>query len=127
MTMTEQSTAPAVDALLTALKARDLPGIGACLTDDVRFRALVPPGPFELNGPADVIARLERWFGGEDDFELLESSAHRTGACYQLTWLVRMRNDAGRRQIVEQYAFARLEGERIVSLDLLCSGFHDEV
>jgi SnoaL-like domain len=106
---------------------RDFPGLAACLHPDLRFRALVPPGPFETLGVEEAMSRFRRWFDGEDDFEVLDASIGQVGARIYLRWRVRMRAAADPESVrlVEQHAFASA-GERIESLDLLCSGFQLE-
>jgi hypothetical protein len=49
-----------------ALGRRDFEAMADCLDPDVRFRGLIPPGPFEVAGPEEVMARFRRWFGGPD-------------------------------------------------------------
>jgi hypothetical protein len=117
--ITQQLTG--ADLFMAALSRRDLGAMGACLAPDVRFRALVPPGPFEAQGRAEVLARLERWFGGTDRFELLAASADAIGPRMHLSWRVRM-TGADSSRLVEQHAFVTA-GERIESMDLLCSGW----
>ena len=118
---------PIAGLFLDALAHRDFPAMACCLHPDIRFRALVPSGPFETAGVADVMSRFRRWFDGDDDFEVVDASIGQVGTRLYLRWRVRMRSasdpDSGR--LVEQHAFATA-GERIESLDLLCSGFHSE-
>ncbi|MGV9668684.1 hypothetical protein [Nocardia niigatensis] len=45
-----------------------------------RLRAVVPPGPFELTGPADVAGRSESWLGGPGEFEVLDAAIGQVGA-----------------------------------------------
>lgn len=118
--ITQQQLAGA-DLFLAALSRRDFGAMGACLAPDVRLRALVPPGPFEAQGRAEVLARLERWFGGPDRFELLATSADAVGPRVHLCWRVRTTGTDSSR-LVEQHAFVTA-GERIESMDLLCSGW----
>jgi hypothetical protein len=109
------------DLFVEALVRRDFGAMGACLAPGVWFRALVPPGPCEARGPAEVMARFERWFGGADRFELLAVSVDAVGPRVHLCWRVRM-TGAGASRLVEQHAFASA-GELIESMDLLCSGW----
>jgi hypothetical protein len=117
----------AADRFVAALARRDFGVMGACLAPGIRFRALVPPGPFEARGRTEVVARLERWFGGEDRFELLAASVDAIGTRLHLCWRVRM-TTAGpppESRLVEQHAFATA-ADRIEALDLVCSGFISE-
>lgn len=123
----ESAQWPIAGLFLDSLGRRDFQSMASCLDRDVRFRALVPRGPFELTGSADVAERFERWFGGGDEFEVVDASIGQVGGCLYFRWRIRMssESDPHSARIVEQHAFARV-GERIESIDLLCSGFHAE-
>ena len=112
------------DRWLAALAQRDFDAMARCLAPDIRFRALVPPGPFEAKGRTAVIAHLRRWFGGDDDFELLDGSVGAIGTRLHLRWRVRMTSTGSvhASRTAEQHAFATV-ADSIETLDLLCSGF----
>jgi hypothetical protein len=61
-----------------ALARRDFAAMADCLDADVRFRALVPPGPFEIIGRDQTMERFGRWFGGPDELELLDTTIWRS-------------------------------------------------
>lgn len=108
--------------LLDALTRRDFASLGSCLEPDVRFRALVPPGPFELGTAAAVEAKFAGWFGGEDRFEVVDATASRIGTKVYLRWRIRMTPAEGPSREAEQHLY--LSGEdRVAAIDLLCSGF----
>jgi SnoaL-like domain len=114
-------------AFLDALARRDFVALESCLHPNVRFRALVPPGTFEATGPTDVVSNFRRWFGGDDDFEVVDASIGQVRPRLYLRWRVRMTSpaDPASSRLAEQHAFATA-GELIDSLDLLCSGFQAE-
>ncbi|MEP6626256.1 MAG: nuclear transport factor 2 family protein [Acidimicrobiia bacterium] len=114
----------AAGLFLEALALRDFAAMGACLHPDLRFRALVPRGPFDTTGAEQALTRFRSWFDGPDDFEVVDASIGQVGTRIYLRWRVRMRSasDPGAVRLVEQHAFASA-GDRIESLDLLCSGF----
>lgn len=118
---------PIAGLFLDALARRDFLALQACLHPDVRLRALVPPGPFGTTGRSEAMDRFRGWFGGEDGFEVVDASIGQVGPRLYLRWRVRMSSatDPGSSRLVEQHAFATA-GERIESLDLLCSGFQTE-
>ncbi len=95
-----------------------------CLDADIKFRGLVPPGPFEVTGRAEVVARFRRWFGGPDSLEILDATIGDIGPKVYLRWRVAMTpaSDSEPSRLVEQHFFAIVD-DRITSLDLLCSGF----
>ncbi|TSD99772.1 nuclear transport factor 2 family protein [Skermania sp. ID1734] len=110
--------------LLDALTARDFTALHQSLADDVRLRALVPPGPFEVSGAEAVTGQFRTWFGGDDSFELVATSLGRVGDRLYLRWQVRMQptGDTAAARIAEQHVFATVS-DRIDSLDLVCSGW----
>lgn len=118
---------PVVGLLLDAITRRDFDALGTCLEGGVRFRALVPPGLIELDSATDVVAKFTAWFGGDDDFEVLDASIGQTGNRLYARWKVRMtpRGAPENARVAEQHVFTRGEG-RITDLDLMCSGFHAE-
>jgi hypothetical protein len=119
---------PVAGLLLDALTRRDFDALQACLDERVRFRALVPSGAFERDGAADTAAKFRTWFGGADRFEVADAAIGQLGARMYARWRVRMW-PPGRPsdvRVAEQHVFSTGQ-ERIVTLDLLCSGFHAEV
>ena len=84
-----------------------------------------PPGPFDALGPAATIDRFRGWFGGPDDFAVVDAGHERRGDKLALHWLVRMRptHDPGAARIAEQRAFLTTAQDRITTIDLLCSGW----
>jgi hypothetical protein len=112
---------------LDAFTRRDFAAVSASLDPDVCFRALVPPGPFTTVGAAGAASHLQRWFGGEDSFDVIDATIGQLGSRIYLRWRVRMRSagNPNAARVVEQHAFATVAGH-IQSLDLLCSGFHTE-
>jgi SnoaL-like domain len=118
---------PAAGRYVQALTERDFAALRNCLHPDVRFRAVVPPGPFELNGSAAVTAKFESWFGEHEIFEVLDAAIGQVGTRMYLRWRLRVAAAAtphgGR--IVEQHVYAT-GTNGIETLDLLISGFQPE-
>jgi len=114
---------------LEALAARDYPQMAATLSGDVRFRALLPPGPMDWNGADDVAAVFTSWFGDAEDFELIDATVGEVGGRLHLSWRLRVRpapfgiGDGW--HVIEQQAYADA-AETIDTLDLLCSGFRPD-
>jgi TusA-related sulfurtransferase len=116
-------TQRAARRFVAAIAARDLHGIIAGLTPDSRFRYLVPPGPAELSGAAEVAAKFLQWFEEAEAVEVqsirVEPIADRTSVRYR--FLLHMQEGW---EVVEQQTYLDMDGEgRIAALDLLCSGF----
>ncbi|HEX3622611.1 MAG TPA: nuclear transport factor 2 family protein [Acidimicrobiales bacterium] len=109
-----------------ALGLRDFDTMAGCLDPSVRLRGLLPPGPFEVVGPGDVMARFRQWFGGPDVFKIVDATVGEVGPKLYLRWRVTMTPawPSAPTRLAEQHVFATID-RSIVGLDLLCSGFSD--
>ena len=120
----------APERFLEALTDRDFPRLADCLAPNVSMQLLLPRGPEERSGRADVSARLEGWFAAAPQFEVDAAHHAMVGARHRLTWrfrLVRQGEGAeGPWEVLEQVAFCDEGPDGIERLDLLCSGFHPE-
>jgi hypothetical protein len=118
-----------IDAFLEGLAAQDFAKLGGALAADARLRALLPSGPREWAGTEVIADRFARWFGGTEDFELVETAVGEVGGRLHLHWRLRLRAErlgAGW-FTVEQQAYADTdEGGRIARIDLLCTGYRPE-
>ena len=114
---------------LEALATRDYQQMAATLSADVRFRAMLPPGPMDWNGADDVAAVFTSWFGEAEDFELIDATVGEVGGRLHLSWRLRVRpapfGIGEGWHVIEQQAYADA-AETIDSLDLLCSGFRPD-
>lgn len=114
---------------IEALANRDFPLMATTLAKTIRFRALLPPGPMEWQGPERVTEAFKSWFGGADDFELVDATVGEVGGRLHLSWRIRVRpapfGIGENWHVIEQQGYADAT-DSIVTLDLLCSGFHPE-
>lgn len=114
---------------LESLANRDYALMATTLAPDVRFRAMLPPGPMDQEGRATVADTFGSWFGTADDFEVIDATVGEVGGRLHLSWRLRLRpapfgiGDGW--HVIEQQAYADT-GDGINSLDLLCSGFRPE-
>jgi len=114
---------------LETLTNRDYARMAGTLAPGVRFRAMLPSGPRELEGPAAVTEAFRTWFGQADEFELVDATVGEVGGRLHLSWRLRLRpapfgiGDGW--HVIEQQAYAAAT-ESIDTLDLLCSGFQPE-
>lgn len=112
---------------LEALTNRDYPRLARTLSPEVRFRAMLPPGPMNWAGPDQVADTFRSWFGSAQDFELLDATVGEIGGRLHLSWRVRVRpapfGIGEGWHVIEQQAYADAT-DTIDALDLLCSGFH---
>jgi TusA-related sulfurtransferase len=111
------------DEFVKSIAARDYKGIFGAFAPDARFRFLIPPGPGQLVGAAEVAAKYFTWFGDADPITvesvLVEPLAGRISVRYRF----RLRKH-GRWEVIEQQTYLDMDSElRITAIDLLCSGF----
>ena len=106
---------------LEALTSREFDRLAEYLDDEIRFRALLPPMELDLAGRDAVIGKFRQWFGDRPEFAVLDTEIGQVGPRLSMRWRVWVRDEGGE-QVVEQHAFITV-AERIVILDLLCSGF----
>ena len=82
-----------------------------------------------IDGVGAVTDAFGSWFGGAEDFELVDATVGEVGKRLHLTWRIRLRpapfgiGDGW--HVIEQQAYADAT-ETIHALDLLCSGFQPE-
>ncbi|QGN58041.1 hypothetical protein [Nostocoides sp. HKS02] len=114
--------------LLETLAARDFDRVLDCLETDATMRALLPSGPAEFHGAIQIVENLRTWFGCAHEFEVLNGTFDEVGGRPHVTWRFRLHptpwgDDAW--HVIEQQAYLH-DGERIASIDLLCSGFQPD-
>jgi TusA-related sulfurtransferase len=119
----QEESSVAAKRFVEAIAARDYKGLFGAMAPDVRFRYLIPPGPGEVVGAADVAAKYFDWFGDADALEVQSVQvgplADRTSARYRFL----LHEQDGWKE-VEQQTYVDVDAEgRITAIDLLCSGF----
>ncbi len=114
---------------LEALATRDYEQMASTLSEGVKFRAMLPPGPMDWSGAKKVAGVFTSWFGDAEDFEVVDATVGEIGGRLHLSWRLRVRpapsgiGDGW--HTIEQQAYADAT-ETIETLDLLCSGFHPD-
>jgi TusA-related sulfurtransferase len=109
-------------AFVDALADRSPKRLQACFHPDVELRALVPPGLQESVGFAEVLARLESWFGAPDSIQLLKKEVYRVSDRLHVRYRFGEHYSDGDSEIIEQDAYCEVRDGRIVAIDILCSG-----
>ncbi len=111
------------------LGARDFDAVVATLTDDVRFRALLPGRVLDLHDRDAVRATFETWFGGAERWDLVEAVVGDVGGRLHLRWRLSVthpRVGPGDLLVEQQvYADAGPDG-RLSDVALLCTGFRPQ-
>jgi len=115
--------------LLEALAERDFAHMSECFDPAATMRAMLPNGPAEFQGAAQIAENFQCWFGNAEAFEVLDGTVGEVGDRLHLAWRLRLRptpwgDDAW--HVIEQQAYVRA-GDRIEAIDLLCSGFMPDV
>jgi hypothetical protein len=116
-------------AFLEGLAAQDFAQLGGALAADACLRALLPAGLREWAGAEAIADRFARWFGDTEDFELVEATVGEVGGRLHLHWRLRLRAQrlgAGWFTVEQQVYADTDDGDRIVRLDLLCTGYRPE-
>jgi hypothetical protein len=116
-------------SFLEGLAVQDFARLSDALTADARLRALLPRGPMEWSGAQVIADQFAHWFGGTENYELVEGSVSEVGRRLHLHWRLRLQAERlGTGWFtVEQQAYADADdGGRIVQLDLLCTGYRRE-
>lgn len=113
---------------LEALAVRDFERMADCFTPEATMRALIPPGLSESEGAGQIVDNIRSWFGGAEEFEVLDGTVGEVGVRLHVSWRLRMHptpwgDDAW--HVIEQQAYLRA-GQQIEAMDLLCSGFQPE-
>jgi hypothetical protein len=114
---------------LEALATRDYERMATTLGPTIRFRALLPRGATQWEGPESVTDAFRSWFGAADDFELVDATVGEIGGRLFLSWRIRLRpapfGKGENWHVIEQHGYADAT-DSIETLDLLCSGFHPD-
>jgi hypothetical protein len=114
------------ERFVEAMGARDYTRVRDLLDPAAHLRALIPPGPFELDGSREIADRFGSWFGDAAACELVSSAVDEVADRVRITYRLRVRHEAGADPVVvEQTAFCDIQSGKVVALDLLCSGFRD--
>ena len=111
-------------SIAAAVAGRDGRRLAAAFTDTVRLRALLPGGPVESHGRDAVVARFAGWFADFDTVELVSA----VGEPVVDRLLVRYRlalRQGPLRWVCTQTLIGKPTGDRLATVDLLCSGFRE--
>ena len=116
-------TCAAAKRFVEAIAAGDRDGIVAALAPDAGLRYLVPKGPSQVDGAAEVAAKFLQWFGDADALEVQSLSVEPLAGRISVRYRFRLR-ETEMWEVVEQQMFLDPDEEgRIAAIDLLCSGF----
>jgi hypothetical protein len=111
---------------IDGIGTRDFDAVVGTLSDDVRFRALLPRRTLECQGRAAAHATFQTWFGTAERWELVEAVVGEVGGRIHLRWRLRLTNPSvgPGTFIVEQQLYADSGSDgRLTDVALLCTGY----
>ena len=108
--------------LVGAVAAQDAAALAECFAPGVEFRALTPPGFRERSGATEVASLISQWFGDSTELHLLDSHSSKVGDRVHISYRL-AGVEEGDEYVVEQHLLCTIAEGKIVSADLLCSGF----
>lgn len=116
-------TSSAVDGLVGAIVARDLPRAASLIDPDIDFRAMTPRRIWEAEDPAGVEDVLRAWLADpEEEITAVEPTEPlRVEDTLRVGWRVHGRDREGP-FVYEQQAYAREQDGLIVWLRVMCTG-----
>jgi hypothetical protein len=123
-------TQPDVDGValgrrfIDAIVAQDWESLAQCFASNVRLVAVVPrEHPFREKAGRDQATGLIRaWFGDADVTELVSSEVEPLADRIRIAYRIHEHEPDGW-YLVEQVAYATLEGGSFTDVNLACSGF----
>ena len=108
-----------LDAVLT----RDAAALDRCLSPRVRLRTLEPAGAVVRTGPRAVAARWDEWLGRWDNVLVLDRRSWTVaGSRVCLSYHLLVDSPVEQLEVAHQIV-VDVAGDRIVVVDLLCTGF----
>jgi hypothetical protein len=116
-----QAIAAEVAALVAA---RDPERLAAVITETARLRALLPGGPIEAHGRADVVARFHGFFAGFDTVRLVSAAGEPVGDRLLIHYRLHVTRGTTRYACTQTAICKPIDGLLAV-IDLLCSGFRE--
>jgi hypothetical protein len=116
----------AAGLFLEKLATGDFDQLAVALEPDATLRALLPRRYREWEGCQGVCDAFTGWFGGMDEYAVLDASVGLVGTRLQLSWRLHVRGErlGPHDFVVEQHGYADAgPSGRLQSLSIVCSGF----
>jgi hypothetical protein len=117
------NTDTAATSLALLVADRDLEGLGARLSDEIRLRALLPGGPIEEHGRTAVLKKFDEWFGGYRAVVLEDAAGELVGDRLLVHYRLGFDADTEPRALTQTWVSSVGEDGLIFRIDLVCSGF----
>ena len=113
-------------SFLQALAAKDFDQLRNLYKPEVRFRAIVPSGERNGNTAGEAVGWLQKWFGSNDSFQFIRSTAGPVFDRLYLSYQIRLHGPEGW-QVIEQHAYCKVQDGQIADMWLICSGFRPDL
>jgi hypothetical protein len=111
------------ERFLDALEALDFEAAAELFAEDGRLRALVPQNVRDEEGPDAIANRFRFWWDDLDDLQLVERHAERLHDSTAIRYRFRGRDREDGWVEQEQAGYLRVDGGKIVAMNVVCSGF----
>jgi hypothetical protein len=115
---------PRAASIAATVAGRDAGRLAAALTDTVRLRALLPGGLVESHGRDAVVARFAGWFADFDTVELVSAAGEPVADRLLVHYRLGLRQGTTR-WTCTQTLICKTAGDRLATIDLLCSGLRE--
>jgi TusA-related sulfurtransferase len=117
----DEKRRPAVE-MINAMASRDRPALLGLLAEGVRLRAVLPARQVDLVGAEPVADEMLDWFAEVPEVVLLASDTDMVGDVLHAGYRFALRGGSVEK-VAEQQAYLTVEGGRITTVRLICSGF----
>lgn len=108
--------------MINAMAARDRSALLGLLAEGVRLRAVLPRSQVDLVGAEPVADKMIDWFADVPEVVPLDSAVDFVGDVLHAGYRFALRGGEVE-QVAEQQAYLTVEGGRITTVRLVCSGF----
>ncbi len=131
-TQTIQATAVASEAerrtigseFVNALIERDFARFESLLAPTMRMRSLLAHGHEDFHGTAEVVPAFVGWFDGYARAEVIGTNVDVVGDRLAVSYHFHVWWSSSEPPVaIEQTAYMKVQGGKIVTIDLLCSGW----
>jgi hypothetical protein len=116
---------PQASALAAAVADRNTARLGEMLSDTVRLRAMLPGGPIEEHGRADVLARFRGWFADMDTVDLVDAAGESVVDRLLIHYRLTLGQGPTHWACTQTLICTTGADGRLAAVDLLCSGFRE--
>jgi 2-polyprenyl-6-methoxyphenol hydroxylase-like FAD-dependent oxidoreductase len=120
----EQQYRAVGQAFLDAVGSRDFEALEALIHPRARMRSLQWDGHLDYVGREDIVDVFRGWYGDLDEHEVISTALSIVGERLHVGYHYRvLRPEHEGHEEVEQHVYFQVRNGRVLSLDLICSGY----